>query len=169
MKKKKENADLDDVIEEMPENDDLPSNTDTEKEEEEMPKDTEIDSLRAEIEALRAELDAKKREGERLFSEIAELALTFPYITLNSITEEIWQSSKEGIPLAAAYALYEKKREAANGYAKEINKRNAQRSSGAVTNSGDSGYYTPAEVRKMSSDEVKKNYKFIIESMKKWN
>lgn len=50
-----------------------------------------------------------------------------------------------------------------------INARNAEQSSGAVTNTSDSGYFSPSEVRKMSSDEVKKNYSMIIESMKKWN
>ena len=50
-----------------------------------------------------------------------------------------------------------------------INARNAEQSAGAVTNTTDSGYFSPTEVRKMSPDEVKKNYSMIIESMKKWN
>ncbi len=127
------------------------------------------EKLIAEIALLREELEAKKRESERLFSEISELALTFPYITLESIADEVWQSYREGTPLAAAYALYEKKRQKSEGYAREINERNAARSSGAIANSSDGGYYTPSEVRKMSPAEVKKNYRFIIESMKKWN
>ena len=175
MKKKKvrkENFPLDELEE-------LPTETEESEEEaavgpeepaEEVSDSTEdAERLLAEIASLREELEAKKRESERLFSEIAELALTFPYITLESITEEVWRSYREGTPLAAAYALYEKKRHTSEGYAREINERNAARSSGAIANSSDGGYYTPEEVRKMTPSEVKKNYRFIIESMKKWN
>ena len=129
----------------------------------------EVKRLTSEIETLRAELEAKKKESERIFAELAEFATTFPGRSVDSITSEVWESMRGGIPLAAAYALYEKKREASEDYAKEINKRNAERSSGAITSAANGGYYSPAEVRMMTPAEVKRNYKLIIESMKKWN
>ena len=51
----------------------------------------------------------------------------------------------------------------------EVNLRNALRSTGAITNAADSGYYSPDEVRKMSASEVRQKYGLIKESMKKWN
>ena len=52
---------------------------------------------------------------------------------------------------------------------RRINEENAKRSTGAIENVSDSGYYSPEEVKKMSAAEVRKHYGMIIESMKKWN
>lgn len=129
----------------------------------------EVKRLKDDIEALRSELEAKKNECERIFRELAEFAVNFPRTSMGSITDEVWESVKGGVPLSAAYALYEKKKEADENAIRELNRINAERSSGAISSTADGGYYSPDEVRKMTAYEVKKNYNLIIESMKKWN
>lgn len=128
-----------------------------------------IAHLKAEIEALRLMLEKKKKECERVFLELAEFAKIFPKRAIESIPDEVWDSMKDGVPLSAAYALYEKQREADEYNIREVNRLNAERSAGAISSGADGGYYSPDEVRKMTADEVKKNYNLIIESMKKWN
>ena len=129
----------------------------------------EIRRLKDDIEALRAELEAKKKESERIFSELAEFAVNFPKRTMECIPNEVWERVKNGISLSDAYSHYEKKREADESVINELNRINAERSSGAISSAADGGYYSPDEVKKMTANEVKKNYNLIIESMKKWN
>ncbi|MBE6531021.1 MAG: hypothetical protein E7679_02865 [Ruminococcaceae bacterium] len=128
-----------------------------------------LEDLRAEIESLRSALADKQRENERVLEEIGEFTELFPKKSLESVPEEVWDKVKSGVPLAAAYALYEKKAEARAAFTEEVNRKNAERSSGAVGREVGSIYYSPSEVKKMSAAEVKKNYAIIIESMKKWN
>lgn len=175
-KKMLEAEELMEVIEEVAKAEDVAveaqSNEVAESDADEVTEETredEIGALCAEIETLRAELEEKRAECERIFADLKEFALTFPKRTVASITEDVWERVREGVPLAAAYALIEKKREASEGYAQEINRRNAERSSGAISSAADGGYYSPEEVKKMTAYEVKKNYNLIIESMKKWN
>lgn len=123
-----------------------------------------IEILRAEIAALEAELESKKLERERLLEEIIEFSER-----LGNIPKEVWEKVRSGMSLEAAYALYEKMRELEENRKKEINERNAYRSSGTMKNSADSGYFTYSEVKDMTPAEVKKNFKMIKESMKKWN
>lgn len=128
-----------------------------------------LEDLRAEIERLRSELEDKQRENDRVLGEIGEFTELFPKKSLESVPEEVWDKVRGGVPLAAAYALYEKKAEARAAFAEEVNRKNAERSSGAVGREAGNIYYSPSEVKKMSAAEVKKNYAMIIESMKKWN
>ena len=128
-----------------------------------------IAHLKAEIEALSLMLEKKNKEYERIFLELAEFAMVFPKRAIENIPQEVWESMKNGVPLSAAYALYEKKKEADENNIREVNRINAERSSGAISSGADGGYYSPDEVRKMTAKEVKKNYNLIIESMKKWN
>ena len=95
--------------------------------------------------------------------------MRFPKRRLESIGEEVFEQLRMGVSLAEAFAVSEQKREASEKYAEEVNTRNAERSSGAISSTADGGYYSPDEVRKMTAYEVKKNYNLIIESMKKWN
>ncbi|MBO5416936.1 MAG: hypothetical protein J6A83_09960 [Clostridia bacterium] len=131
--------------------------------------DSETEALREEIRELRAALDAKEAEQSRILAQISEFSAVFRGKSLESVPAEVWESVSGGVPLAAAYALYEKKTEANRALTQSVNARNAERSSGAVGRESGSEYYSPAEVRKMSAAEVRKNYNTIIESMKKWN
>ena len=70
----------------------------------------EISILRTELDSLKKELDEKKAAFERMNRDIGEFSEIFPNKSINSIPDSVWESVKSGIPLAAAYALYEKKR-----------------------------------------------------------
>ena len=104
-----------------------------------------------------------------MMAQLNEFSDVYPEKSLDSIPTEVWGSVKCGVPLAAAYALYEKKTAVQTEFAQAVNSRNAERSSGAVGRECDCLYYSPDEVRQMSSSEVREKYNIIIESMKKWN
>ncbi|MBQ8141093.1 MAG: hypothetical protein IJ038_05295 [Clostridia bacterium] len=127
------------------------------------------DALRREIAELKSVIERKERESARMLSEIGEFSELFPESTLESVPEDVWDKVRDGVPLAAAYALYEKKTDARKKIVGAVNDRNAERSSGSISQSRDDLYYSPDEVRKMSASEVKRKYDIIIESMKKWN
>ena len=128
-----------------------------------------ISELCAENELLKDQLKTKEAEYQKIISELKELTVRFPKRRLESIGEEVFEQLRMGVSLAEAFAVSEQKREASEKYAEEVNTRNAERSSGAISSTADGGYYSPDEVRKMTAYEVKKNYNLIIESMKKWN
>ncbi len=128
-----------------------------------------IEALRAELEALKAEFEEKKRALEKMSREFGEFSEIFPTTDIKSLPDSVWEEVKAGIPLAAAYALYEKKCAIRAEAANNANLKNSALSSGAIGREVTENFYTPDEVRAMSRAEVKKNYSKIIESMKKWN
>lgn len=125
---------------------------------------TQIDTLKAEIERL----EALKKAQNRILAEIGDFVVLFPDIPIESIPDNVWESVKQGAPLAASYALYEKKMLAEAKRAAEINASNARRSPGAAGSYTASEYFSPEDVRRMSRAEVHANYSRIKESMKKW-
>ena len=144
--------------------DDIPTT-----EQEAVAEESEAELLRKELDTLRAELEEKNKTFERMSREIGEFSEIFPEKSVNSIPDSVWESVKAGIPLAAAYALYERKNTVRADTASRINERNGEISTGAVGRATTENFYTPDEVRAMSRTEVRKNYSKIIESMKKWN
>ena len=128
-----------------------------------------VESLRAELQALRDELEAKRATFERMSAEIGEFSELFPSVSLSSIPDSVWQSVKGGVPLAASYALYEKRTAILLADAKQANEKNSALSTGPLGREVSSDFFSADEVRAMSRDEVRKNYKKIMESMKKWN
>jgi len=128
-----------------------------------------VESLRAELEALRTELLEKRAAFERMSNEINEFSELFPAVSLSGIPDSVWQDVKNGIPLSASYALYEKKTGLLIADAKRVNQKNSSLSTGPIGSECASDFFSPDEVRAMSRDEVRKNYSKIMESMKKWN
>ncbi len=131
--------------------------------------DPSTDELHAEIDRLRAELEETKALHARMATELGEFHTLFPEVNASSIPESIWEQVKNGIPLAASYALYEKKCILAREHAERVNLRNAKKTPGAAGKNTPSEYFSPDEVRAMSQAEVRSNYQKILESMKKWN
>ena len=131
----------------------------------ELPHTEDVQELRREVERLQNELAKKEREQQEQGRQWQEFAALFPGVSVDRIPESIWEQVRSGIPLRAAYALYEKEAERQ----REVNQRNASRSAGAIGGMPDSGYYSPEEVRRMSAKEVRQKYGLIVESMKKWN
>ena len=130
-----------------------------------------VDSLLSEIAALKeqiAKLEALKQTEARILAEIGDFVALFPDVPVEELPDEVWESVRAGAPLAAAYALYEKKKYAEAKRIAAINAKNASRSPGAAGTDTASEYFTPDEVRRMSRAEVHANYSKIKESMKKW-
>ena len=124
----------------------------------------EASSLRAEIDRLQGEITRLTELQSRSRQELDEFCTLFPSVSPTDIPPEVRQQTESGVPLAAAYALYEK-REARR---RENGKKNAEHSWHGMKDGAGGEYYTPAEVRSMSQKEVHKNYKKIMESMKHW-
>ena len=62
-----------------------------------------------EIESLRRELEGMREKRTALISEIREFSELFGADALSHVPDSVWESTSGGVPLAAAYALYEKK------------------------------------------------------------
>ena len=135
----------------------------------ELPDLNEIANMRSELDRLRSELIEKRSHLEKMDKEYAEFSELYPDVRISSLPDSVWQSVNSGIPLAAAYALYERKNALRADTASRINERNGSTTTGPVGRASTENFYTPDEVRKMSRAEVKQNYSKILESMKKWN
>lgn len=133
--------------------------------------ESELEQLRSELKQLREELalrDARTHQEERITREYAEFCDLYPETPISSLSPEIWQAVEGGTPLAAAFALAERKRTISLKKADESNASNRARSAGAVNNA-QSIEFSPAEVRAMSSEEVRANLPKIMRSMQKWH
>ena len=127
------------------------------------------EDLRAEVARLREELAETRRMHERMATELGEFHALFPETDVASIPDGIWEQVRRGVPLAASYALYEKKCAMQKERAAAINLCNAQRTPGAAGTNTTAEYFSPEDVRAMSQAQVRANYQKILESMKKWN
>ena len=125
--------------------------------------------LKDEVDRLRLELTNTRAAYERLSGECEEFAELYPGVPVTALPDSVWKSFKSGVPLAAAYALYEKKESVAREKALNVNEKNKQLSSGSLYSKSNDEFFTPAEVRAMSASEVKANYAKIITSMSKWH
>lgn len=130
-----------------------------------------INALKAEIERLKEQiekLEELKRAQNRILAEIGDFVSLFPEIPIEEIPDTVWESVKQGAPLAASYALYEKRMVAEAKRIAEINAKNAKKSPGAAGKDTAGEYFSPEDVRRMSRAEVHANYSKIKDSMKKW-
>lgn len=70
--------------------------------------------------------------------------------------------------MAAAFALAERKRALLEAEAERMNLQNKRIAPEGLSGS-EEVYFSPAEVKLMTPEEVRKNYEKIIQSMEKWN
>ena len=180
--KKKSGEEIEEEREEAPDSSDAEENTDHLPDEEpivekeidgelESAAEATIASLLEEISTLKeqiAKLEALKQTEARILAEIGDFVALFPDVPVEELPDEVWESVRAGAPLAASYALYERKRAAKAKRVAAINQKNASRSPGAAGTDTASEFFTPDEVRRMSRAEVHANYSKIKESMKKW-
>lgn len=113
------------------------------------------------------ELREARKAAERIRDECVEFGALYPDVPLRTIPDDVWEDIRRGIPIAAAYALSERRRAYTEQIADAVNKQNASRSSGAVGGEAPS-FYSANEVRAMSPAEVRENYRKILLSMPKW-
>lgn len=125
--------------------------------------------LEGEIASLEGELERKRAETDKAAREYAEFRALYPDADTEALPEEVLASVEAGIPVAAAYALYEKRMQKRSADIAAHNKSTREVSFGSVGRSPESDYFTPDEVRAMSQGEVRANYSKILQSMKNWH
>ena len=118
---------------------------------------------------LEGEFEKKREESERRAREYLEFKELFGDVDPSELASEVISMVESGVPLCAAYALYEKRMAVRNAAAEAHNKATKQRGFGSVDGGLGEEFYTPAEVRSMTHSEVKKNYEKILRSMKNWH
>ena len=121
----------------------------------------------ASISELEQQMVEREQLSERVRAECAEFEQYFPDVSLRRVPDEVWGQVRDGIPLSAAYALYEKKQMAKQEAYRLRNEQSAARSAG-LPESAPQQYFSPAQVRAMSQREVRDNYDRIFESMRHW-
>ncbi len=132
---------------------------------------SELDELRGQLKQLRQELDernAKLTKMERIEQQYVEFSTLYPDTPIASLSEEVWQGVKDGNSLAAAFALAEHRLALSKKKASQSNAENRARSAGSAM-SAESVEFSPAEVRAMTSSEVRANLSKIMRSMQKWH
>lgn len=122
--------------------------------------ETETKTETASAETVTEKADERKKAREELY-EFFEL---FPSVSFSEIPAEVRESP---LPLSAAYALYERKRERLAERAEAANNSNRARSAGGITG-GEESFYSPDEVRRMTREEVRADFDAVMRSMKKW-
>ena len=128
---------------------------------------SEVEVLRARVAELEATLSEREQLAERMTRECEEFEAYFPEISLRSLPESVWTQVHAGVPLAAAYALYERGLQNQKKKAEEQAAR-AKNCSVGLPAAGEEHYFSPAQVRAMSRREVRENYDRIFESMRHW-
>ncbi len=126
-----------------------------------------LEQLRRELSELRDAFSKQSRMLERLGRDCEEFSELYPNASLSELPDAVWEEVRRGIPLAAAYALSERRRAQTAERAMESNLANSRRSSGALE-TPEPDYFSPREVRAMSQADVRKNYQKIMKSMQKW-
>jgi hypothetical protein len=116
----------------------------------------------------KAYLNSLIRE-ERISNEYAEFKALFPDASVSELPDSVRISVKNGVPLAAAYALYERRKAMSASAASKVNEKNSELSFAVKSGKISETYFSPNEVRQMSASEVKANYSKIIDSMSHWN
>ena len=126
-----------------------------------------LQQLRDELTQLRRQMALQDALLSRMGAECEEFHTLFPNTPISSLPDNVWADVKLGIPLAAAYALAERRRAHTESLAAATNQRNGHCSTGAMK-ATEAEFFSPSEVRAMSQDEVRANYQKIMRSMQSW-
>ncbi len=127
-----------------------------------------LDELRSQLKQLRDQLQAREAFLSRIGAECEEFRTLYPDVPTETLPQGIWDAVLRGVPLAAAYALEERRQFHLAQQAEEINRSNNLRSTGAISGI-EVDYFSPEEVRAMTQSEVRANYQKIVQSMQKWH
>lgn len=124
----------------------------------------EFDPDKAELESFRREKTLK----ENLEKELEILLSIFPDITAEDIPDEVFSATDNGRGLAAQYALFHIKSEKEKEEQKNTNEKNNLSAPPEIKSGSDEVFFTPEMVKKMTQEEIKRNYRNIMKSMEKW-
>lgn len=120
------------------------------------------------IAQLEQELERRDTLTARMTRECEDFERYFPEVSLRELPDSVWTQVHGGVPLAAAYALYERGLANEKRRVEQQNARNAAHTAGLPSPAG-ANYFSPAQVRAMSRDEVREHYDRIFESMRHWH
>jgi hypothetical protein len=135
------------------------------------PQKSELDELRSELMQLRQALDeshARLAQMAHIERQYTEFCTLYPNTPISTVSKEVWQGVEDGNSLAASFALAEHRKALSLKMAADSNADNRTRSAGAA-GQAESVEFSPAEVRAMSSQEVRANLSKIMRSMQKWH
>jgi hypothetical protein len=127
----------------------------------------EVERLNARVRELEHELEQRKTLADRMMRECEQFEMYFPEVSLRALPDEVWTQVHAGVPLAAAYALYERGVCNRERQAQTLAARRETQSAG-LPGAAQSNYFSPSQVRAMSRQEVRDNYDRIFESMRHW-
>ena len=130
-------------------------------------KTDELSELRARVRELEDQIALSEQQQTRAAQECEEFGRYFPDVPLCSVPDEVWGKVRSGVPLSAAYALYETRCRREKEAEQREKARTAAMSVGIPDEAG-RDYFSPAQVRAMSQREVRENYDRIFESMRHW-
>ena len=109
-----------------------------------------------------------QKDQQEAAEDIKKFRELFPDVSAEDIPESVWEEVSRGESLVSAYALYKITEENLNRRAEDVNTRNSRMGAKAVSEGSTEPVFTKEAVEKMNSNEVKKNYKNILNSMKNW-
>ena len=127
-----------------------------------------MEALERELTALRRDLEERQAEMLRVTADYEEFCSLYPDVSTEALPDAVWSDVERGIPLAAAFALAERKALLLEKKAALCNSENQKRSAGSLAGT-ENNFFSIGEVRAMSRAEVRQNYQKIIQSMKKWH
>ena len=125
-----------------------------------------IELIRGELAELKGLLAGQKAAEEPAVGE--QFRALYPDVSEDAIPDAVWEEARGGLPLEAAYALYERREALRRTAAEAVNKKNAQGAWGRADTEAD-GFLSPDEVREMTPEEVRANLARITASMKHWS
>lgn len=107
-------------------------------------------------------------ENGAIEKDVAEFRRLFPDVKTDSIPESVWNDAASGSGLTAAYALYNVGKAKLEDRASNVNTFNGGRSAASSAENDGEEHLTEKQVSAMKSADIKRNYKSILKSMKKW-
>ena len=125
-----------------------------------------VEMLRCELAELKSLITEQKAAAEPAVGE--QFRALYPDVSEDSIPDAVWEEARSGLPLEAAYALYERREALRRTAAETVNKKNARGAWGRADTETD-GFLSPDEVREMTPEEVRANLARITASMKHWS
>ncbi len=128
----------------------------------------EADALRSRISELEHLLEEQSSRSSRERREREEFCRIFPGIDPDALPDEVMLKKEAGVPLAAAYALYERIRQNELSAALEANRKNASSLNSSLSNGSSEAFFSADEVKKMDPRQVRDNFPIILRSMKHW-
>ncbi len=115
------------------------------------------------------EATEKTEDSDKLKQDINELLELFPKLKANAVPDEVWDRVREGDSLCAAYCLWVVKNAKEQLRIRDVNDKRSHAAPPPVADKGEGEeFFTRDTVKNMSPQQVRKNFKAILNSMDRW-